>query len=161
MFKNIFLVAALTFTLASCSKSVDPIVCTYTESTLIAPASEIAYLQAWVTTNRPLAIQHSSGIFYEIVTPGTGTVTPAPCKTITVKYTGWLLNGVQFDQNLLGAQFVLGGLIVGWQKGVPLIKKGGTIYLYVPPTLAYGSGGTPTIPPNSYIKFSIELVDVQ
>ena len=161
MFKNSVFVLILSLTLASCSKSVDPIGCIYTESTLVAPPAEIAYLQTWITANRPAAIQHSSGIFYEIVVPGTGTVTPAVCKTVTVKYTGWLLNGVQFDQNLIGAQFVLGGLIVGWQKGLPLIKKGGTIYLYIPPSLAYGAAGSGSIPPNSYIKFSIELVDVQ
>lgn len=161
MLKNTLLLVSLTLLIASCKKSVEPVGCTYTESTVVAPAAEIAYLQNWVNTNRPAAIQHSSGIFYEIVAPGTGTVTPAVCKTITVKYTGYLLNGVQFDQNLIGAQFVLGGLILGWQKGVPLIKKGGTIYIYVPPTLGYGASGNGTIPGNAYLKFSIELVDVQ
>jgi len=162
MSRIFFLLTACIFLLSACSKSNDtPPGCTFTESTVVAPGSEIATLQVWINANRPAAIQHASGLFYEIVAPGTGTVTPAVCSTITVKYTGTTLNGVKFDENLVGAQFVLGSLIVGWQKGVPLIKKGGVIYLYIPPTLGYGSTGSGSIPPNTYIKFSIELVDVR
>lgn len=158
----LFLLMAGVIFLSSCSKSNDaPAGCTFTESTVVAPGSEVATLQVWINANRPAAIQHSSGLFYEIVAPGTGTVTPAVCSTVTVKYTGTTLNGVKFDENLVGAQFVLGSLILGWQKGVPLIKKGGVIYLYIPPTLGYGSVGSGSIPPNTYIKFSIELVDVR
>jgi len=150
------------FFITSCSKSNDtPRGCTFTESTVVAPGSEVATLQVWINANRPAAIQHASGLFYEIITPGTGTITPGVCSTITVKYTGTTLNGVKFDENLVGAQFVLGSLILGWQKGVPLIKKGGLIYLYIPPTLGYGTAGSGSIPPDTYIKFSIELVDVK
>ncbi len=72
-----------------------------------------------------------------------------------------------FDQNLNGYSTVLGGLIPGAQKGLQLIKKGGKIDLYIPPSLAYeervilNQAGDTVIPPNSYLKFEFELVDVQ
>ena len=145
----------------SCSKSGDNISCPYTESGVVAPAAEIANLQAWITVNRPAAVQHTSGLFFEIVTPGTGTANVAVCSNTTVKYSGYLLNGTKFDENLSGLTFTLGQLILGWQKGLPLIKKGGTINLYIPPSLGYGNQAVGIIPANSNLIFNIQLIDVQ
>lgn len=75
--------------------------------------------------------------------------------------------GGAFDQNLNGYSTVLGDLIVGAQKGLQLIGKGGKIDLYIPPSLGYGEreirnqSGQVIIPRNAYIKFEFELVDVQ
>jgi FKBP-type peptidyl-prolyl cis-trans isomerase FkpA len=105
-------------------------------------------------------------VFYKITNTGTGAV-PGVCSGITVKYTGTLLSGSQFDQNTTGFSAVLGQLIVGWQKGLPIIKAGGSITLYIPPSLGYGSqdirnnSGTVVIPANSNLKFTIELTAVQ
>lgn len=160
--KQLFLIAAVLspFLFSSCKKaSADA--CTYTESTLVAPASEVATLQAYLAASgHPLAIQHPSGIFYEITTQGTGA-SPAICSNLLVKYSGYLLNGTKFDENLTGASFVLGQLIVGWQKGLPLLKKGGTMNLYVPPSLGYGANTVGVIPGNSNLIFVIQLIDVQ
>jgi FKBP-type peptidyl-prolyl cis-trans isomerase FkpA len=63
--------------------------------------------------------------------------------------------------------FVLGTLIDGWKIGVPLIKKGGQIRLYIPPSLGYGSSdvrdnqGRVIIPGNSILIFDITLIDLQ
>lgn len=161
MIKNFlaFCTVALLFT--SCLKSSNSNSCTYTESTFVAPAGEIAAVQGYCSSNHPSAIQHSSGLFYEITSPGTGTVTPGVCSTVTVKYSGYLTNGTKFDENLTGVSFSLGALILGWQKGIPLIKKGGSINLYIPPSLGYGSNANGTIPANSILVFNIQLVDVQ
>ena len=82
-------------------------------------------------------------------------------STITVKYTGKLTNGTIFDQNQTGASFVLSSLILGWRKGLPLIQKGGSIILYIPPSLGYGCSSVGGIPPGSNLVFDIELLDVQ
>jgi FKBP-type peptidyl-prolyl cis-trans isomerase FkpA len=153
--------------IASCNKS-DANKCTYTESTNVATAAEISYLGNYLTTNSITASQHSSGIFYNTTNQGTGTV-PGVCSTITLKYTGSLLNGTVFDSytGAAGISFVLGELIPGWQKGLPLIKAGGSITLYIPPSLGYGAvdvrdqNGNVVIPANSYLKFTIDLLDVQ
>ncbi len=162
MITRLIILFSFSIVLVSCLKSNDDIQgCTYTESGLIAPASEIATLQAYVTANSPLAIQHPSGFFYEIFAPGTGAVTPGVCSNVRVTYVGYLTNGFKFDENTTGTTFTLGQLIVGWQKGLPLIKKGGSINLYLPPSLGYGSTATQTIPANSILRFSIQLLDVQ
>lgn len=143
--------------------------CPYTESTVTAPASEITYLQKIITDSGFVATQHSSGVFYNITTPGSGS-SPNLCSTITVRYTGSLLsNGSIFDSNTstAGTNFTLGGLVVGWQKVLPLLKGGGRITLYIPPSLGYGAqsirdqSNMLIIPAYSYLKFEIELLNVQ
>ena len=155
------LVAIATSALAFswCKKS-SPEGCGYSESTLVAPASEVATLQAYITANHPTAIQHPSGLFYEITAPGSGA-NPSICSKVTVKYSGYLTTGAKFDENLTGVTFSLGDLIVGWQKGLPLVKKSGSITLYIPPSLGYGNRPVGSIPANSYLVFYIQLVDVQ
>ena len=135
--------------------------CNYTASGVVVPASEMSSLQAYVAANRPTAVLHPGGFYYEIIAAGTGTVTPQICSNVRVKYTGYLTTGFKFDEELTGITFKLGQLIVGWQRGLPLIKTGGTIYLYLPPSLGYGSSTVGSIPGNSILIFSIELLDVQ
>lgn len=165
MKKQFFSIVAAVFILSSCIKK-NGNECTYQDQNIVAPASEISNLQAWINSNAPTATQHSSGIFYQITNPGTGA-TPGVCSGVTVKYTGTLLNGSQFDQNLTGFSSLLGQLILGWQKGLPLIKAGGSMTLYIPPSLGYGSqdvrnnSGAIIIPANSNLKFTIELTSVQ
>ncbi len=154
--------------ISSCSKS-DENKCIYSNSPLTATAAEITYLQNYVTANALTATQHSSGIFYTIENPGVGA-TANVCSNITVTYTGNLLStGFMFDSNTsaAGVSFILGQLIIGWQKGIPLIQNGGRIILYIPPSLGYGStarndsNGNVIIPANSYLKFIINLMIVQ
>ncbi|MEO6254067.1 MAG: FKBP-type peptidyl-prolyl cis-trans isomerase [Ferruginibacter sp.] len=145
--------------LSSCKK--DDNSCPYTVSGVVVPASEIANLQTYITANHPTAIQHPGGFFYEINAAGTGTVTPTVCSTISVTYAGYLTNGFKFDESITPVSFPLGRVIVGWQRGVPLVKKGGSINLYLPPSLGYGSNAVGSIPPNSILIFTIQLVDVQ
>ena len=159
MIKRLIFIFAISSILVSCTKSSSTGGCKYTDSNVTAPASEIAALLAWVTANHPAAIQHPSGFFYEITNPGTGG-TAKICSGITVKYSGYLLSGFKFDENLTGTTFTLGQLVIAWQKGIPLIKVGGSISLYVPPTLGYGSVQANNIPPNSYLIFNIQLLNV-
>jgi len=160
MLKKLIFILPIILFIAGCTKS-DVNKCNYNESSVIAPSSEVQTLQAYISANHPTAIQHSSGLFYEITNPGTGA-TASVCSNVTVKYSGYLIsNGTKFDENLTGVTFPLGSLIVGWQKGIPLIKAGGSITLYLPPSLAYGSSAIGSIPANSYLIFIIQLDNVQ
>ncbi len=154
-------IAALSFMFAGCLKSdSNPTGNCVPNNTGVPTAAEITSLQAYLTSKSITATQHSDGFFYIIIAPGTGA-TPALSSTITVKYTGTLENGNIFDQNQAGVSFVLSQLILGWQKGVPLIKKGGSIKLFLPPSLAYGCAQAGSIPPGSNTIFTIDLIDVQ
>lgn len=139
--------------------------CSYKLANKVAPTSEEQAVQAYLSTNSITATKHSSNMYYEILNPGAGTA-PNLCSSILIKYSGKLTNGNIFDsQN--SAVFELGSLIEGWKIGLPLIKKGGQIRLYIPPTLGYGtvnvkdSNGNIIIPSNSVLIFDITLTDFQ
>lgn len=165
--KKILIISLLTlFTIASCKKNDS---CAYTDSNLTATAAEKAYLQNYITTNSLTAVEHASGVFYTITNPGTGA-SPSICSSITVRYVGTIIpTGSQFDAStsVSGVSFTLGQLIVGWQKVLPLLKVGGSITLYIPPSLGYGAQNVRdaaqniVIPGNSYLKFTIDLLNVQ
>ncbi|MEP7164123.1 MAG: FKBP-type peptidyl-prolyl cis-trans isomerase [Ferruginibacter sp.] len=167
MKKWFFLFLGLPLFFASCTKA-DSNTCSYTVSNIIVPSAEAAAMQNYITVNS-ISAEDTLGIFYSITDPGTGAVA-AVCSNITVNYTGSLLsNGAVFDSNttIAGVSFVLGQLIVGWQRAIPLIRSGGSITIYIPPSLAYGpydktdGNGNVVIPANSYLKFTIHLLDVQ
>ncbi|TAE36437.1 MAG: peptidylprolyl isomerase [Sphingobacteriales bacterium] len=103
-----------------------------------------------------------TGIYYQIIKPGTGTVTPTSTSKIIVKYKGRFLNGNVFDDSKQDSvTFTLGKLIVGWQLGIPLIKKGGKIRLIISSGYAYQDIINSVIPPNSNLDFDIELIDIK
>jgi FKBP-type peptidyl-prolyl cis-trans isomerase FkpA len=160
MRNKLFFMLALPFVLAACSKSTSPEPCYYTPTTAVAPAAERAALRASLDQS---FIQDPSGICYKIVAQGAGAV-PEVCSDVTVKYSGRITSSdIPFDKNETGVTFKLGGLIPGWQIGIPLIQKGGSIILYIPPSLGYGStgAGNGAIPPGSYLVFTIDLLNVQ
>jgi FKBP-type peptidyl-prolyl cis-trans isomerase FkpA len=159
--KRIFTVIVLFLTLLSCKKTSSP-ACPYTDSPKTATAAEIAALQAYINANALPATQHSSGIFYTINTSGTAT-SVGLCSTVYVRYIGRLLStGAVFEnKSTTTVSFTLGEVITGWQKGIPLVGKTGTITLYIPPSLAYGASAAGTIPANSYLIFDVQLIDVQ
>ncbi|WP_179414456.1 FKBP-type peptidyl-prolyl cis-trans isomerase [Mucilaginibacter sp. E4BP6] len=99
----------------------------------------------------------ASGIYYKIVAKGTGAY-PTASSTVIVNYQGMLLNGSVFaPQGNLGSPLV--DLISGWQIGLPFINTGGTIMLLLPSRYGYGdSSPSPTIPNNSVLIFTIQLI---
>ena len=142
----------------SCSKK-DNMNCSYDPCSVTAPDAEVQQVQSYITTNKVTAVKHCSGVFYQIISEGTGTQ-PSACSSVSVKYTGTLTNGSVFDQTTTPVSFSLLRLIEGWKKGLPLIKKGGKIKLIIPPSLGYGASANGSIPGNSILIFDIELVDV-
>jgi len=155
--KQIFVVLISVILLSSCSKEND--ICNYDPCAVTAPASEITQLESYLASASITATRHCSGMYYVIDVPGSGA-TPTICSTVSVKYKGQLTNGNVFDQSTTPISFQLGGLIESWKKGIPLIKPGGKIRIYSPPSLAYGSQGAGTIPANSILIFEVELVSV-
>lgn len=153
-------ITALSFMVNSCGKkSVTENNCV-SNNTGIPTAAEVASLQAYITANNLTATQHPDGFFYRIITQGTGA-TPTLASTVTIKYTGKLTDGSIFDQNNTGAVFPLNQLILGFRRGLPLIQKGGSIILYIPPSLGYGCQAVSGIPPGSNLVFNVDLTDVQ
>lgn len=150
MYKRLF-VLLLPIAMVACKKKD----ATCPTVNITAPASEVTSLRTYIQTNGITATEDARGFFYRIDIAGSGAK-PTPCSVVTVNYVGTLTNGSTFDSNT-NVSFSLQGLIIGWQEGIPLIAAGGTIYLYLPPSLAYGSTPRTGIPANSNLIFKIDL----
>lgn len=123
--------------------------------------SEQGEIVNYAATQGITASAHSSGLYYQVINPGSGP-TPGPGSTITIKYTGKLLNGVIFDdKSTTAVSYILNSMIKGFQEGLPLIQKGGTIKLIIPSSMGYGCKGFGGVPGNSILYFEVELTDVQ
>ncbi|MFC0773605.1 FKBP-type peptidyl-prolyl cis-trans isomerase [Terrimonas alba] len=158
MKKALFSILIFTLFLQSCKKNESK--CDYDPCTNKAPASEIANLQAYISANSITATQHCSGVFYNIETIGTDK-SPNPCSNISFKYKGYLTNGNVFDQQTTPVDYSLGRLVPAWRNVLPMIKAGGRMVIYVPPSLGYGSQDYGSIPGNSILIFEVDLVAVQ
>jgi FKBP-type peptidyl-prolyl cis-trans isomerase FkpA len=120
-------------------------------------AKDIATLDAYLEANEIVAEEHPSGIRYVLTRAGEGD-RPNYCSSVSVTYEGRTLNGTVFDSRATPINFPLQNLITGWQIGIPLIKEGGRITLYIPSVYAYGSSGIGSdIPPNASLIFEILL----
>ena len=121
-------------------------------------AEDDAIMQSYISANGITATKHASGLYYQIIEPGSGA-TPTSSSTVKANYTGKFTNNTTFDGGT--ASFPLGNVIAGWQIGIPLIKQGGKIKLIIPPYLAYGCYDYRSIPGNSVLVFDVELLEVQ
>jgi len=119
-------------------------------------------IKNFINTNKLQGFQRdASGVYYQVTKPGTGTDTYSANTSVTVTYTGRLLNGSVFDQSANAVTFKLGQVIAGWQIGVPKIQKGGHVRILVPSAYGYGNASTGPIPANAVLDFDIELLDVK
>jgi len=106
----------------------------------------------------------ASGLQYQVLKHGTGTVSPKSTDTVTVNYEGKLLDGTVFDSSIARGQpasFPLDHVIPGWTEGLQLMKVGDKFKFVIPPNLAYGANSpSPAIPPNSTLVFEVELISI-
>lgn len=103
----------------------------------------------------------------EDIVVGKGDVAKTGDK-VEVQYVGQLFaGGKEFDTSWTSAtkpgkdfEFTLGegGVIKGWDEGVPGMKVGGRRVLVIPSDLAYGAAGSPPkIPADAPLVFTIDL----
>jgi peptidylprolyl isomerase len=107
-----------------------------------------------------------TGLEYVDLVVGTGAA-PAAGQTVTVHYTGYLLDGKKFDSSVDRNEpfsFVIGTsqVIKGWDEGVMGMKVGGKRKLIIPADLGYGERGAGgVIPPNATLIFDVELLSLE
>lgn len=145
---------ALAAVLSACSTEITQPRLIPIEQTSFAPALGVNLAASTKTPN---------GAYFRDISVGTGA-TVANGNLLTVRYTGWLANGVQFDSNTTtGFQFTLGAgrVIAGWEEGLQGVRVGGTRQLIIPASLGYGSTGVGPIPGNAVIVFNVEVVSAQ
>ncbi len=131
-------------------------------------AADDKKLQEYFVKNHITAQKSAVGVYYTIAKEGSGNKIIAG-QTVSLNYTGRLLDGTVFDSNIdpafhhqepLVFEVGKGAMIRGYDKGVQMLKKGSKATLYIPSTLGYGEGGRPSIPPNAVLIFEVEVLDV-
>ena len=101
----------------------------------------------------------ASGLQYQVV-----KIKPSATDTVTVHYTGTLIDGTVFDSSVERgepATFAVGQVIPGWVEGLQLMREGAAYRLFIPSNLAYGPHGTGPIQPNSTLIFDVQLLKVE
>ena len=107
-----------------------------------------------------------SGLKYQDTKVGHGPAVKTG-QTVTIFYTGWLMDGRVFYSNKeinKPLTFPLGGhqVIPGWDEGIVGMKVGGVRKLTVPPHLGYGVVKVGSIiPPNVTLIFEIQLLEIK
>lgn len=127
-----------------------------------------AALQAYAKAKNLTGLKKTpSGIYYLITAPGAGPAAKQG-QTVTMKYTGSLLDGKVFDSSdkhpdpPFSFPLGQGKVIPGWDEAVALLNKGSKATFLIPSTLAYGQQGAGAdIPANSPLRFEVELMDVK
>jgi FKBP-type peptidyl-prolyl cis-trans isomerase FkpA len=169
MKKIIGVLMLFTMTAYSCKKDKNEECTAEAGSTTVSAAEEALVISYLSNKNITNAVElDSSGMYYRIEAAGNNKK-PGQCNTIAVRYTGRLQDSTIFDQTTGSntVSFVLGNLIEGWKRGLPLVGEGGKMKLYIPPSMGYGPAGLRNpntglfiIPANEIIIFDMELVTV-
>jgi len=150
MKKVLFLLLALSLGTVSCTKD---------KSASAQLDVDKMAIEDYLAEHNLTAQSTASGLYYIIDNQGTGAQ-PILSSTVTVKYTGWLLDGTKVDGGTI--TYPLNVLIKGWQEGIPLFNEGGNGTLFIPSCLAYGiTGAGDNIPPNAVLIFDINLISVE
>ncbi len=150
---------------------------------LVSPAL-LAQKSKWTT--RPSVLPHRQGLEASdrpTRVTGEGQVTRSGVKywdietgkgsaalrghAVKVAYRAWIAQGKEFASSISDGKppiFTLGAgqVIRGWEDGVEGMKVGGKRQLRIPPALAYGAAGVPSlVPPNATLIYDVELLAVE
>lgn len=101
-----------------------------------------------------------NGLRYVVRSNGEGPLA-AKGDIVNMKYTGQLLDGKEFGAGEYS--FAVGNkdVVAGWDLIAPMMKKGTSLTVFVPSTLAYGRGGSgSTIGPDAILVFDMELLSI-
>ena len=157
MMMRLTVTLAAALCLAGCSKSTEP--------GAGNPAPQPAPSAPAAAAPKSDMITTASGLKYQVLKKGTGTVSPKATDVVSVHYHGTLLDGTVFDSSVERGQpatFPLNRVIAGWTEGLQLMKVGDKFKFEIPPNLAYGPNSpSPKIPPNSTLVFEVELLGIQ
>ncbi|MXV16947.1 FKBP-type peptidyl-prolyl cis-trans isomerase [Hufsiella ginkgonis] len=122
-------------------------------------------IQKYLSANNLTGFSKLEGIYYKITKAGTGTAAIGVDSTVVVNYTGKLLSGKVFDS---GTDYTatLSGLVVAWQKILPLVTTGATVRFVTPSKQAYGVygsrvSGSTAIPAFSSLDFEVTVTKIE
>lgn len=104
-----------------------------------------------------------SGLQYEIIKEGTGTI-PVAGDTIVCHYTGSYINGSVFESSYNNGQPIthpVTQFIKGWTEALLMMPVGSKWKLYIPYQLGYGTSDYNNIPGGSALIFEMDLLGIK
>ncbi len=110
----------------------------------------------------PGVVALPDGLQYKIITAGPGQL-PATTDTLTVNYQLTLLDGTSIQSTPPGGvPLALGSsmMIPGMREVLTNMPVGSVWDVWIPSALAYGSQGRGPIPPDSALKFHLQLLGI-
>lgn len=103
------------------------------------------------------------GLQYKVIKKGDGP-RPRANDSVTVHYTGKLIDGTVFDSSEKRGKpvtFPVDAVIPGWTEALQMMHVGGEYKLFIPPDLAYGKRGAGAqIGPNETLIFDVKLLSI-
>ncbi|MCL2645480.1 MAG: FKBP-type peptidyl-prolyl cis-trans isomerase [Phycisphaerales bacterium] len=154
-------------------------------SALVTIVNDAGADYTFTITGTGVAVTTSSdGIQTAVLQPGTGSVVAGAGSVLTMQYTGYTLDGTRFDSSFnldhTPLQFTDDGVIPdpygnpmtddqgnpiymvidGWNEGMKGMKVGETLLLFIPAALAYGDGGSGSIPPDATLIFEVQCLAI-
>ena len=121
--------------------------------------------ELWLVQNAKAdgVITTPTGLQYKCIYAGHDkSARPDDAKMVTIKYSGKLITGYEFDAAESYTGYV-SSFVPGFSEGLKKMEQFGTYELYIPYDLGYGEDGAGTegtsshIPPYSTLIFRVEL----
>lgn len=113
-------------------------------------------IQKHIAKNKLELTRTDSGLYFNITKQGTGRNIRYQ-DSVSISYTGKLLNGKLVDLQTTPVSFAVKDLIMGWKEALIMSKDGCEMTLITPPNLAYGNHELEQIPPNSILCFNLKV----
>ncbi|XP_023177091.1 FK506-binding protein 59 [Drosophila hydei] len=111
---------------------------------------------------KKLDLSGDGGVLKEIIKEGSGNETPSNGCTVSLHYTGRLVDGTEFDSSVgrnEPFELELGKGIKGFDMCAATMKLGERCILTCAPNYAYGAAGSPpSIPPDATLIFELEML---
>ena len=112
---------------------------------------------------RPGIVKLPDGVMVRVQASGNGAAPTSRLDKVTVTYTGYLINGVRFDQSRPDkpSVFIISRVIPGWTEALMKMKEGDRWEVIIPAELAYGEGSSGAVPPGQTLIFILQLDHVE
>ncbi|RSK47307.1 FKBP-type peptidyl-prolyl cis-trans isomerase [Hymenobacter rigui] len=130
-------------------------------------ARDESLIKDYIKDNNLTGFQRDTlGLYIAVTQPGNG-VKITKGQQVSALYTGMTLDNRVFDstgsRNNQPFTFGIGlnQVIPGWDLGFAKLTKGAKATLLIPSGLGYGPYAVGSIPPNSVLRFDVEVTDVK
>jgi FKBP-type peptidyl-prolyl cis-trans isomerase FkpA len=107
----------------------------------------------------------STGLFYELISEGTGKFPPNADSVVSAEYSAYLIDGSVIDSTANKGDggpvpVILANMVPGVREGLQYVREGGIIHLWVPASLGFGNDPGNGIPPDSALMFEFTVHEI-